>query len=46
MRVRKCIQATEAKSEGTSMQKGKRRCTAARDYRDIADRIIDMMEEE
>ncbi len=46
MRVRKCIQATEAKSEGTSMQKGKKSCTAAIDYRRIADRIIDMMEEE
>ncbi len=46
MKVRKCIQATEAKTEGTSMQKGKRNCTAAMDYRRIADKIIDMMEEE
>ena len=46
MTVRKCIQATEAKSEDTSMQKGKKTCTAARDYRSIADLIIDMMEEE
>lgn len=44
--VRKCIQATEAKSEGTSMQKGKKNCTAAMDYRYIADKIIDMLEEE
>jgi chromosome partitioning protein len=46
MPVRKCIQATEAKSEGTSMQKGKRYCTASMDYRYIADTIIDMMEED
>lgn len=44
--VRKCIQATEAKSEGTSMQKGKKYCTASMDYRYIADTIIDMMEED
>lgn len=43
MSVRKCIQATEAKSEGTSMQKGKKNCTAARDYRNIADTIIEIM---
>ena len=46
MPVRKSIQASEAKSEGTSMQKGKRYCTASMDYRYIADTIIDMMEED
>ncbi len=46
MKVRKCIQASEAKTEGTSMQKGKRNCTAAMDFRAIADRIIDMVVEE
>ena len=43
MTVRKCIQATEAKSEGMSMQKCKHGCTAARDYRDIADKIIEIV---
>ena len=44
--VRKSIQTSEAKSEGTSMQKGKKYCTSAMDYRYIADTIIDMMDED
>lgn len=41
MRVRKCIAATECKTERTSMQQGKRYSNAAVDYRAIARTIMD-----
>lgn len=40
MKVRKCIAATECKTERTSMQRGKRYSNAAVDYRAIAKTIL------
>lgn len=40
MKVRKSIVASEVKSEGTSMQAGKKSSNPASDYRDIAEEIL------
>jgi len=46
MTTRKAIAANEVKTEGVSLQTGKKRSLLAYDYRKIADEIIRMIEEE
>jgi len=46
MRVRKSIAANECKTEGTSMQTGKKNSNPAKDYRDIAKEVIKRILEE
>lgn len=45
MKVRKGIAATECKTEGTSMQRGKPNSKPASDYRQIADKILNTVKE-
>lgn len=46
MKVRKGIAATECKTEGTSMQLGKKTSNPAQDYRKIANKIIKFITED
>lgn len=46
MKVRKGIAVSECKTEGTSMQKGKKYTNPAADYRKVADKIIEIVTKE